>query len=237
MSSVCFSFWLECNKGDEVEREYHHAVSLRQTKINDGFSIFGLPYLTVENVCDVFQYEQIWREELSRTVDLRLLGLRNDDSIFSLIAQCFMAYLKAKETDIIPRGYVDTLDGSFMMDDGAARKVEVERRSRIWAKAFPNRPFVLTDDDGVHRFPFIVKGHCDNFQQYCSRWFTQIGPYFKLVENGVRDGGHLYYFLKIAFNQFQAIMQQPQFDDLLIEVGEEASSGFGSGSENFSEEE
>ena len=156
---------------------------------------------------------------------------------FSLIAQCFMAYLKAKETDIIPRGYVDTLDGSFMMDDGAARKVEVERRSRIWAKAFPNRPFVLTDDDGVYRIPFIVKGHCDNFQQYCSRWFTQIGPYFKLVENGVRDGGHLYYFLKIAFNQFQAIMQQPQFDDLLIEVGEEASSGFGSGSENFSEEE
>ena len=131
MDSVSFSYWEVCNKGDEVERQFHHLVSIRQAKINDGFSILGLPYLTVKNVSDVFQYEEIRLEELSRSVDLRMLGLCNDETIFPLIAQCFRAYLKAKETDIIPRDYMDWMDGSFMMDDAAVRKQEVNRRSKI----------------------------------------------------------------------------------------------------------
>ena len=232
---VSFKLWTECSSGVDAgspEEYFYHVVGLRQTTIDDGSSTFGLPYLPKRRDCTNFEeYKEVWVEELSREVDLKVLGLGLDHRVFAVLPQCYEAYSRAKRTDIIPRGYKDWLDGSFLADQGAERKREADRRSRIWAKAYPNRPLKLETDVGIFHIPFLVKGHCDNFTQYWDRWFTQIGPFFNLVDNNITSGERLESLLLLCYNQFQNIMQHPEFDEIVLGVAEEDSSGVGTDSE------
>ena len=210
-----FSVWISLCEEDPRYKHLQETVSQTTTVIHDGWSRLRLPYLILQPCTSYEQYVDIWTKEVKPKIDLWKLGLKEENQLLDLLPQCYGAYKTAKETDIIepvPKNYGANLSN----EDTAYRRSEMNRVSHRIAYLFPTLLCRIYIDDVMYDVPYVVRGHCDDFEEYWSRWILQCGPTFDLKENNVYSGDRLERIVKRCYNEFCSMLRSIDPRDILV---------------------
>ena len=210
-----FSVWINLREEDQKYKYFQETVAQATTVVRDGWSKLRLPYLVAQPCNSYENYLVLWFQELKPKVDLCRLGLKNDDQLLDLLPQCYGAYMKAKEADVIELESEE--HGTFSSyEDAAYRKCEVNKRSRKLTELFPTVQCIIRVGDNTYYVPYMLRGHCDNFEEYWSKWITQCGPEFDLKANRIYTGEQLEYIVKGCYREFCNMLKSADTCDLPV---------------------